>query len=375
MSPSSRTRERPRALIFGSFARTAVASGLDTALENLLASPLGERYELVVVSLFRGERTARGMIERIAYGSWLFAKTVWQLAVSRCAVADVHAVSGRDFLKNGAVVLAARATRTPIVLRIHGGNFDRVYREAGRFEQGIARKILRVADRVILLSKSWDEVARSIEPGARTGVIPNSVDCDALADAQKLRRPAAEDVLMLGNFCERKGHFDAVDAAAIVKKSHPRVHFRFFGVERDPGALSALQSKIRAAALDDTVAFLPPVFGAQKLERIAQAGIFILPSHTENMPMAVMEAMAAGMAVVATKVGAIPEMIDHGETGILVEPHQPERLAQAIVRLLDDPNERLRLGRRAAEAARRTWDKKVVGERTAALFDSVAWKR
>jgi glycosyltransferase involved in cell wall biosynthesis len=123
------------------------------------------------------------------------------------------------------------------------------------------------------------------------------------------------------------------------------------------------------------VGFLAPVFGADKLERIAQAGIFILPSHTENMPMAVMEAMAAGLAVIATKVGAIPEMIDHGGTGILLDPRRPEQLAQAIVRLLDDPQERQRMGSRAADAARGAWDKKAVGERTAALFDSIARKR
>lgn len=367
--------QRPHALIFGSFAPTAISSGLDTALENLLGSPLAQRYELTVVSLFRGEREVRGLIARLGYGSWLFARTVRRLVASGCAVADVHAVSGRDLLKNGAVVLAARVTRTPAVLRIHGGNFDRAYRELGAFEQAVIRWILRSADCVVLLSKSWVGIVKSIEPAARTAVIPNSVDCDALAATQSRRLPAAEDVLMLGNFCERKGHFDAVDAAAIVKVSHPRVQFRFFGVERDAGALSALQSKIRALKLDETVGFLAPVFGAEKLDRIAQAGIFILPSHTENMPMAVMEAMAAGLAVIATKVGAIPEMIDHGETGILLDPRRPEQLAQAIVRLLDDSQERQRMGSRAADAARRAWDKKAVGERTAALFDSIAGKR
>ena len=375
MSLLRRARSRPRALIFGSFAQTAVSSGLDTALQTLLGSPLGERYELTVVSLFRGERTARGTAARVAYGAWLFAQTVCRLVVTGCSVADVHAVSGRDLLKNGAVVLAARATRTPIVLRIHGGNFDRAYREAGSLEQAIVRRILRAADRVVLLSHSWESVVKSIEPAARTTVIPNSVDCDVLAQTQQQRPAGAEDVLMLGNFCERKGHFDAVDAAAMVSKSHPRVRFHFFGAERDAGALAALQAKVREAGLQRTVNFLAPVFGPEKLDRIASAGIFILPSHTENMPMAVMEAMAAGMAVVATRVGAIPEMIDDGETGVLIEPRQPARLAEAIVRLLDDPQARRRIGGRAAAAARAAWDKRAVGNRTAELFDSVTGPR
>ncbi len=366
-----RASNRPRALIFGSFAPTVVSSGLDVALQNLLASPLRERYELGVISVFRGERAERGMVRRLGYGAWLFGRTLWRLAVSRSSIVDVHAVSGRDFLKNGAIVLAARVTRTPLVLRIHGGDFDRAYANAGRLEQRIVRTMLRVSNRVVVLSKSWEHIVSSIEPGARVAVIPNSVDCEILAEAQRRRSRAATDVLMLGNFCERKGHFDAVEAAAIVNKSHPGVRFSFFGSERDPGALAALDAKVHAQGLDGTVSFLNPVFGKDKLESIASAGIFILPSHTENMPMAVMEAMAAGMAVVATRVGAIPEMIKDGETGILLAPRQPAQLADAIVRFLDNPELRERMGERAARRARLAWDQRVVGEQTADLYDSV----
>ena len=365
------SRTQPRALIFGSFAPGVVPSGLDVALANLLSSPLRERYDLVVYRVFRGEISSRGMAHRLGYGFWLFMQSIWRLLTSRCSVVDVHAVSGRDLLKNGAIVFAARAIRRPVVLRIHGGNFDRAYRGAGAFEQRIVRKLLRLADRVVLLSTNWESIVKAIEPSVRTVVIPNSVDCLALATAQNQRPPTAQDVIMLGNFCERKGHFDAIEAAALVRKSHPQVRFHFFGVERDPGALAALEKEIHAKGLEDSVHFLAPVFGDDKQDRITKAGIFILPSHTENMPMAVVEAMAAGLAVVATKVGAIPEMIEDGVTGLLIEPRQPERLAEAIVRLLDDPRERLRMGGRAAETARMMWDKRVVGNRTAELFDSV----
>ena len=91
--------------------------------------------------------------------------------------------------------------------------------------------------------------------------------------------------------------------------------------------------------------------------------------------MAVMEAMAAGMAVVATNVGAIPEMIVNGETGILLEPRQPAQLANAIVRLIEDPQWRQAIGMRAAQTARRSWDKTVVGNETADLYDSTVRKQ
>jgi glycosyltransferase involved in cell wall biosynthesis len=371
MNGPSSAPTRPRALIFGSFAETNIASGLDTALENLRGSPLASSYELVVVSLYRGETSNRSLIPRLAFGTWLLVRLICRFALERPAVADVHAVSGRDLLKNGAVVLAARATGVPVLLRIHGGNFASSYESARGVERSIVRWILRAADRVVVLSRRWEDVARSIEPAARTAVIPNSVDCDQFAGMSARRPSSAQDVLMLASFCERKGHFDAVRAAAMLKDKHPATKFLFFGSERDAGALAALRETARAESVSKSVEFLEPVFGRDKLEQIASASVFILPSHTENMPMAIMEAMAAGLPVVATTVGAIPEMIEDGKTGLLLEPRQPDQLAGAIARLLEDPGFRRRIGERAAEAARRSWDKSVVGEMTAKLYDTV----
>ncbi|MFZ1908345.1 MAG: glycosyltransferase family 4 protein, partial [Burkholderiales bacterium] len=326
---------RPRALIVGSFAETNIASGLDTALENLRGSPLAGSYELVVVSLYRGETSNRGLVSRLAFGTWLLVRLMCRFAIERPAVVDVHAVSGRDLLKNGAVVLAARATRVPVLLRIHGGNFATAYESAGGAERSAVRWILRAADRVVVLSRRWEHVAKSIEPRARMVVIPNSVDCGQYAELSARRPASAQDVLMLASFCERKGHFDAVRAAAILKDGHPTVKFLFFGSERDAGALAELRETARSEGVAAIVQFLDPVFGRDKLEQFARAGVFILPSHTENMPMAIMEAMAAGLPVVATNVGAIPEMIEDGETGLLLDPRRPDRLAAAIARLLD----------------------------------------
>ena len=363
---------RPLALIFGSFAPNSVPSGLDAALDNLLASPLRERYELEVVSVYRNSSPARGMLRRLGYGSLLFAQSVRRLRASRCSLADVHAVSGRDFLKSGAVLMAARATQTPVALRIHGGDFDRAYADASTAERRITRALLRVANRVVLLAKSWENIVTEIEPSARTAVIPNSVDCAALRAAGAQRPPGARNVLMLGGFCERKGHFDAVEAAAMVSRSHADARFLFFGSERDPGAASALRARIDLHGLANTVFLVNPVFGKEKLAQIAKACILILPSHVENMPMAVMEAMAAGLPVVATKVGAIPEMVADGETGILVEPRQPAQLARAIEQLLENSRLRRDLGARAAAIARTRWDTAVVGRQTAELYDSIA---
>jgi glycosyltransferase involved in cell wall biosynthesis len=118
------------------------------------------------------------------------------------------------------------------------------------------------------------------------------------------------------------------------------------------------------------VQFLGPVFGAELDEVMARASIFALPSYIENMPVSIMEAMATGLPVIATTVGAIPEMIEDGVTGRLVPPGDVGRLQNALAGLLDDPVERQRLGA-AARAASVRWDRDTVGAATSAVYAEV----
>ncbi len=362
---------RPRVLIFGSFAPPGIPCGVTNAVRNFVASPIRERYELKLVSTYREPDEQRGLASLLAFGIWLGIRSLVHILQVRPRLVDVHAVSNRDFRKHAAVVLAARLLRRPCVLRLHGGDFDRVYAAAGRTSRTLIRWTLRLPSQIVVLSEGWIRIVRSIEPCARVCAIPNAVDCDAYSELGARRAINARNVLLLGNLCERKGHFDALEAAARVLPAHPEVTFAFAGAERDPGTRMLLEQKVDELALDHRVCFLGPIFGAEKIEALSRAAVFISPSHTENMPLSVAEAMAAALPVVVTNVGATPDMIEDGVTGFLIPPRDPKALAYRIGALLGNPALRQEMGLRAQNVARQRWDVRVVARANAELYEKL----
>jgi glycosyltransferase involved in cell wall biosynthesis len=152
--------------------------------------------------------------------------------------------------------------------------------------------------------------------------------------------PGAAAVLCVANLFRYKGHADLVEAARIVAGAHPDVRFLLVG--RDAGEEEALRARIAALGLARHVHLAGPRDDVPAL--MAAADLLVHPSHEEGFSNVILETMAAGKAVVATAVGGIPEAVVDGETGILVPPRDPERLAGAVLSLLRDPERARAMG-------------------------------
>ena len=106
-------------------------------------------------------------------------------------------------------------------------------------------------------------------------------------------------------------------------------------------------------------------------QRLRDLDVFVLPSRAENFPVAALEAMAAGLAVVATRVGGVPELVVDGETGILVEPDDPAAMSAAIARLAGDPGSRAALGAEGRRRVEALFSSDRMAERMRALYESL----
>lgn len=130
-----------------------------------------------------------------------------------------------------------------------------------------------------------------------------------------------------------KGHQDLIEAARRVCKEHPKVRFVLIG---DGCERSKIERRIAELDLQQYFMFLGRRTDVPQL--LSCCDLSVLPSWAEGLPNAVIESLAAGLPVVATRVGGIPEIIEDGESGVLVPPHDPDSLASALLRVLNSPD-------------------------------------
>jgi glycosyltransferase involved in cell wall biosynthesis len=199
-------------------------------------------------------------------------------------------------------------------------------------------------------------------------VIPNGVDLKRFTTARPDRRrlfPHLAErtylVAVVANMnVETKGHPDLIRAAAEVLQECRDAKFLLIG---DGPERTRLEAMVTELGLSETVLFLG--FCNDVPDILACCDLFVLPSWAEGLPNSVLEAMAAGVPVVATRVGGIPEIIDDGKSGLLVAPKDPQALARAILRLLGDKE----LAKRFATCARERVQEEFSFERLLSQLD------
>lgn len=215
-----------------------------------------------------------------------------------------------------------------------------------------------------------EALIRSGVPASRIRIVPSGIDLEPFQ--APFDRPAARRRLGLGDgellilqiaaLAPHKSQTDLLRAAASARAQRPGLRFWIAG----EGPLRAeLEAEHRALKLGEAVRFLG--FRDDTTDLLRAADLFVISSYLEGLGTSILDAMAAGLAVVATRVGGIPEVVAHQETGILVPPRDPEALANAILDLAGDPERRAAFGVRGQERVR-AFSADVTAERTRGAY-------
>lgn len=230
-----------------------------------------------------------------------------------------------------------------LVLSVHGADLFRDGRRPARYPWSI-RLLVACADALVAPSKAFLQECLAVFPrAARNGAgIHNGVDMEELASPDPGGMTSAQPpyVLCIAAHNEKKALDVLLTAFAEIGDAHRGVRLLLVG---DGPLRRQHEAQARALALDGRVEFLGERGRAEVARLLHGCSIFVLPSRSEPFGMVVIEALACRKAVVASAVGGIPEIIEDGRSGVLVEPDNPGALARALTRMLDDHALRERL--------------------------------
>lgn len=338
--------DRPRILQLG----PEVRGGMTAVMRDLLDSPLARSYELEMVATHRGSGVTRRLL---VFTAALWHLTWWSLR-RRGRIVHIHSTVRGSMYRKALCVLLARALRRRVVLHMHSGPGDIATFRArlGGARVAALRLALRSADVVLAVSSA--SAAALEEAFGLSGVIvvPNAAPT---VPAGEPRRASGEPLaVFLGGFANPvKGGEVMVEALAMPALAGLPT------VLAGPGEPTPAARRLLAGR--DGLEWRGWLEAGAKEGLMREAVIFVLASTSEGLPMALLEAMAYGLAIVATEVGGVPDVLSDGVDGLLVAPGDPGALAAALSRLAADAELRARLGDAARERAERLNADEVTG--------------
>lgn len=370
-------------------------AGPEVSSELLLRSPLKERFEIQTVrSNVHRSNSERGRITLASTVSFLsiLVRVIGCLLLRKPAV--VYTILNQNvsgFIRDSLLVLASKSFGKKVVLHFRGSTFDSFYQARGVIFKRYVEWILRTSDAVIVQAERIKARLKGIVPDDRMRVVFNGIDADGVAVKHSNGQDGAKEgitVLYLNHLSVAKGALVLLEAVKATLEARNDIHFVIAGdmipqernIFRDEagneipmGDIGAAISSMRKhGRFGRHVRFMGEVRDQSLKESILRGSdIFVLTSYSEGCPMSVLEAMKAGLPVVATGVGALPEMIKDGENGFLVRSGCPEELTEKIAVLADDAALREAMGGRNQRLTRSRFHIDRIAEELGEILDSV----
>lgn len=288
---------------------------------------------------------------------------IYYLIVWRPDILHVHFSAGASFFRKSVFVLLARLWGIKILLHCHTSAFETFYQKAGRWGRVYIRAVLNQADGMIALSTYWVRILQEMKLRVPICVLGNPIRCHV---PKKPLDHSEQIVLTLGRLGKTKGTYDILRAVPLVLETSPHAVFWLGG----DGDLDQVKSILSSAPWGHHVRLLGWVTGEEKDRVLSSATVFLLPSYSEGLPLAVLEAMTYGLPVISTPVGGIPDVIVDGKTGLLVNPGDVQAISDRISLLLCNPDLCQTLGTNARQLVEDKFQVDVIVQQLYSLYDT-----
>lgn len=313
-----------------------VHGGISGVVNLLYEAGLADRVQVKYIGTMKdGTKLKKLLVAIVAFARFL-------CCVRKFDIVHVNMSSDTSYLRKSFFIRAAKKAGKKIVLHQHGGDIRNYYASLDEGGKHRMVEILSIPDIMLVLGEELRTFFESRVPNQNIQILSNSILIPEAYDKDY----SNHNILFLGRLCKDKGIIELVEAMKGVIKKFADAKLYLGGMWED----KELEPVVNE--LGDNVSFLGWVGGEKKKKMLKECSIYVLPSYYEGQPVSVLEAMGYSSAVVATKVGTLPEMIISGETGELIEPKDAKALEEALLKLLNDEEYKKKLavaGRRVVE--------------------------
>jgi glycosyltransferase involved in cell wall biosynthesis len=323
----------------------AARGGVSAVVHNVLsANVLQGRYRirLVNTSVYKDG----GLLAEIRTVSLALAKFIGMLPFRQSwPMIHIHVSRGVSFYRKLVFLGLAKLGRRKVILHIHTGALSDFYLCPGHpLRSALVNAALRHVDGLVVLGSTWAESLAKRFPRTPIVVLPNPAPRRRPArSGQFCNKRDSARLIFVGFLVRAKGVHDLAEAVAEISAKGLTVQLDYCGIgETEP----LLREQVESLGIRDVVSFRGWLDETQLADALARADIFVLPSYSEGLPNALLEAMAAGLPVVCTSVGAIPDVCAHTGGAYLFEPGDIPALVRGLRLLIEDPYLRSEMGRR-----------------------------
>lgn len=339
-----RGKRKPKVLFVGGFRKPVeggVIGGQTLACQFLVESPLSANVEWSLLDSTQESLPPPPVVRRAWLAMIRLGRFLRRLMTFRPDAVLLFCGNGLSFCEKGAMAAIARLFKRRVVLCPRSGLLLSEY-EQSRFMRWFIPRVLRCASSVVCQGREWQtffERASGL-PAARLPVIWNSLRARDYTGTPNLHERSRVVVLFLGWVERNKGLHELVEAVSLFRDDLSGVRFVICG---EGSEMAALRHRILDAGIEAMFEFRGWVRGEAKMRALDECDLLVLPSHREGFPNVLLEAMASGRPVLASAVGAVPDLVIPERTGLLCESCNARDLGEKLVRLCHDAELRARL--------------------------------
>ena len=385
--------EKSKKILILSTSFWPLVGGSETAIREVVDRLSDYNFDLITARLNNNflpvEQTGNLRIFRVGNGlnffKFLLPKNFLPLAIFRLARKllkenkyDLVHVFQASQAGGAAWLLKKLGSNCPVVLTLQEGENLAKQSWLTRF---FRTRIIKNADQATAISQYLLTYLKQTKKNISARLIPNGVDLQKFSqdfsygELSQLEdnlgiKPGAKVIISTSRLVEKNGLDNLIKALAVLQKEYPKEDWRLLLVGDGPLAES-LKFQVESLKLEKQVIFKAAVSHEELSKYLKISHVFVRPSRSEGLGVSFLEAMAAGVPIIGSAVGGIPDFLTHEETGLICDPHSPADIAEKIKLILDDDNLRKNIVKKARELVEEKYDWNKIVEDYRRLYETV----